>query len=86
MHYRYVYAVALLDGGEPVRAIAELESALASAPRSVDVLTALVNYLAELRQYNAAIGYAERLAVLRPDNASYTRFLKRLKLLLKSQQ
>ena len=85
IRYRYVYAIALHDLGDPVKAVSELQSALAITPTSIDVLNALVNYLAELRDYSAAVVYAERLVALLPDNAQYAQMLHRLKSLSDKQ-
>jgi hypothetical protein len=64
----YVYAVALHGTGEPARAIAVLEDAHRRRPANRDVLIALVSYLRERGDTKAALGYAEQLVTLAPND------------------
>ncbi|EED34684.1 TPR domain protein [Luminiphilus syltensis NOR5-1B] len=51
VNYRYVYAIALNDTGEPDKAIAELESLNRDFPGNPQVLFALINYAQQSGDY-----------------------------------
>lgn len=68
IRFAYVYAVALHSTGNPTRAVAVLEEAHRRRPVEREVLTALAVYLGERGDAKAALGYAERLLALAPDD------------------
>jgi Flp pilus assembly protein TadD len=68
--YAYVHGVALLSAGEPERAIAVFEAALAKRPADRDLLVALATTNRDLGRLDRARLYARRLAEASPGNAS----------------
>ena len=66
--YAYVYAVALKSAGKAEEAMAALKDNLARHPADRDTLSALVAYNREAKDYEAALGYAERLAEIMPED------------------
>ncbi len=64
----YVYAVALHGTGNPARAIAVLEAAHRRRPADRDVLGALVSISQERGDLKTALGHAETLAALLPED------------------
>jgi Flp pilus assembly protein TadD len=66
--FAYVFAVALYGTGEPARAIAVLEEAHRQRPASRNILSTLVTYLRERKDFKAALRYAEQLAILAPGD------------------
>lgn len=66
--YAYVYAVALKSTGKSDEAMAALKDNLARHPADRDTLSALVAYTREAKDYDAALGYAERLAQIMPED------------------
>ena len=64
VHYAYVNAIALHDGGHAKESIAVLEQALQRAPTDRDLLEALSSYSRELGDSPGADRYARRLAQL----------------------
>ena len=77
--YRFVYAIALHDLGEPQQAVTQLQTLLRQLPRSEDVLLALANYSAELGQKDKARAYATTLTEIAPRNQGYQQLLQKLK-------
>jgi len=69
--YRYIYAVALHDLGQPDQSIKELQAALAISAYSSNILFALTTYSLELERYREAKKYSERLVSLDPLNNRY---------------
>ena len=65
---RYVYAIALHDGGQTDKAISTLKGLLRTAPDNPDILLALVTYSQELGRLADARRYAGRLKKLAPDD------------------
>ncbi len=66
--YAYVYAVGLESVGKREEAIAALKGALDRHPGNREILLALVNFSRGNGDCAAALGYAERLAKIEPDN------------------
>src|SRR5262249_52149468 len=66
--YAYVYAVALHSKGRASDAIAVLEGSLARDPNDREALSALVSFNRDAGQIATALGYAERLARLAPND------------------
>jgi predicted CXXCH cytochrome family protein len=68
--YAYVYAVALHSGGQRDEAMAVLKEALNKHPGDRATLFALVSFSRMAGDAEAALGYAEQLAVIAPDDRS----------------
>ena len=68
--YAYVYAVALHSGGQRDEAMAVLKGALNKHPGDRAILFALVSFSRMAGDAEAALGYAEQLAVIAPDDRS----------------
>ena len=68
--YAYVYAVALHSGGQRDEAMAVLKGALNKHPGDRAILLALVSFSRMAGDAEAALGYAEQLAVIAPDDRS----------------
>ncbi len=64
--YVYVYAVALHSGGRADEAMKVLNEALEVRPNDRDVLLALVSFSRAAGDAKAALGFAERLAIITP--------------------
>ena len=62
----YVYAVGLNSLGESQQAIRTLQDALVLHPRNREILTALVSFLCDSGDAEAAGRYAEELRALQP--------------------
>jgi len=77
--YGYVYAVALHDMGRADRAIAVLTAVNAARPADADTLAALAMFERGRGNLRAAIGWAEKLAALRPDDPGAKQLLDQLK-------
>ncbi|WP_410052252.1 tetratricopeptide repeat protein [Bradyrhizobium sp. SZCCHNRI30512] len=73
--YIYVYAVALHSGGRADEAMTVLKEALESHPNDRDVLSALVSLSRGAGDARAALGYAERLAIMTPDDRNLAAFI-----------
>ena len=69
--FAYVYAVALHGMGNPTQAVAVLEDAHQRRPANRDVLRALVTYLREGGDIQAALPYAEQLVALTAGRPRY---------------
>jgi tetratricopeptide (TPR) repeat protein len=67
-HYAYVYGVALHSSGRTAEALAALEQNIARHPNDRETLIALVNFHREAGDIEAALGYAERLALISPSD------------------
>ena len=68
--YAYVYAVALNSAGRGDEAMTVLKESLARHPGDRDTLSALVSFSRDARDFQAALGFAERLAVIAPGDIS----------------
>lgn len=78
-HYAYVYAIALNDAGAPGKAIETLRAALARRPNDREALSALASYEAQGGDYAAALGHAQALLKLEPDDPQLRRFAEALR-------
>jgi tetratricopeptide (TPR) repeat protein len=78
-HYAYVHAVALHDTGAPDKAIAALRAALARRPNNREILIALASYEAQQGDYASALGHAQALQRLEPDDPSVRGFVESLR-------
>ena len=76
--YSYVYAIALESMGRTPDALQLLQATLQSSPSNVDTLRALLRLSLASRDYANALGYAQRLANLLPDDASLAPLVKQL--------
>jgi predicted CXXCH cytochrome family protein len=77
--YAYVYGVALQSAGQANEARRVLTAALLASPSNVEILTALLQDAIKSRDLKGALSYADRLRVLRPDDASLAQFIGRLR-------
>src|SRR5271166_4436524 len=76
--YAYVYGVALQSSGQANEARRVLTAALLRGPSNVEILTALLQDALKSRDFKGARSYAERLRILRPDDASLAKFVEQL--------
>lgn len=81
--YRYVYAVALHSGGRPNEAIALLKLALQSHPANPDILTALISFSRLAGDTPAALGYAEQLSAITPEDRGLAALIQELRRTIK---
>jgi len=77
--YAYVYAVALHSGGRGDEAMTVLKQALKNHPGNPEILMALVSFSRTAGDVAGALGYAERLAVITPDDPNLTRLIQELR-------
>ena len=77
--YTYVYAVALHSTGHASEAIALLEETAARHPADGTVLVALVNFHRDAGNSGAALGYAEKLLAIAPDDPQVRSLVDELK-------
>ncbi len=77
--YAYVYAVALDSAGRRDDAIAVLKANVMRHPNDRDSLLALVNFARAGGDPATALHYAERLAVLEPENESVAALVEALR-------
>ena len=77
--YAYVYAVALNSSARGEEAIAVLNEALARHPSDRDILSALVAFNRSAGNTPAALGYAERLAAIMPDDRNLSVLIQQLR-------
>ena len=68
--YAYVHAMALEGNGKREEALKVLKDSLAKHPEDRDTLGALIGFSRDAGDKEAALGYAEQLARLEPNNAS----------------
>jgi predicted CXXCH cytochrome family protein len=76
--YAYVYGVALHSAGRTGDAMAVLKENLARHPADRDTLLALVTFNRDAGDIVSALGYAEQLSRMAPDDPSLTRLLQDL--------
>jgi tetratricopeptide (TPR) repeat protein len=76
--YGYVYAVALDSEGKTVEAVRVLAEVQRARPADRDVLNALAVFEMKLGRWGAAVGWAEKLVALRPEDAEARALLDRL--------
>ena len=77
--YAYVYAVALQSAGRVRDAIPVLKQNLARHPRDRDTLLALINFDRDVGDVDAALIYAEQLALILPQDQDLARLIKDLR-------
>jgi len=77
--YAYVYAVALHSAGRRDEAMTVLENTLKSHPGDREILQALVAFNRMAGNATAALGYAEQLAVVMPNDQSLTTLIQELR-------
>ena len=77
--YAYVYAVALHSGGRAEQAMTVLKEALKSHPNDRSILSALVAFNRTDGNAAAALTYAQRLAVITPDEPGLTKLIDELR-------
>jgi len=77
--YAYIYAVALHSGGHAEEAVTVLTDALKSHPNDRDILSALVAFKRMGGDAAAALTYAQRLAVITPDDSNLMRLIDELR-------
>lgn len=78
IRHRYVYAVALHDGGQAGEAIALLQSLLREAPANPDLLLALATYSRTAGNTEDARRYGRELLDLMPDDPGVRQFYESL--------
>lgn len=79
MRYAYVYAVGLNGIGRRDDALSVLNQSLRGHPNNLELLSAALNVSREKGDIAAALGYAERLALLRPDDPRLANLIRELK-------
>jgi len=77
--YGYVYAVSLQSSSGIAKAIDVLEAVHKARPTDVDTLAALATFERDRGNLSAAIGWADTLVRLRPDDAGARSLLTQLK-------
>ncbi len=77
--YAYVYAVALQSAGQISEARQIFSAALSASPSNVDILVALLQDALKAKDLKAALSYAERVGVLRPDDKELASFIGQLR-------
>ena len=77
--YAYVYAVALHSGGHAEQAMTVLKDSLKSHPNDRSILSALVAFSRTDGDAEAALTFAQRLAVITPDDPSLTKLIDELR-------
>jgi tetratricopeptide (TPR) repeat protein len=77
--YAYVYAVALHSGGRADEAMTVLKEALKSHPGNREILLALVSFSRIAGDAAGALGYAEQLAVITPDDRNLAGLIRELR-------
>jgi predicted CXXCH cytochrome family protein len=82
--YQYVYAVALHSAGRPNEAIALLKQAVQSHPANPDILRALISFNRLAGDVPAALGYAEQLATITPEDRGLAALIQELRRATKS--
>jgi len=81
--YQYVYGVALHSAGKRDEAMTVLKESLKSHPSNRDILLALVSFSREAGDTTAALGYAEQLAAIAPDDRSVEGLVRELRRAIK---
>jgi len=77
--YAYVYAIALHSAGHSNEAMSVLKDSLARHPNDRDTLLALTNFNRETGDVSSALDYAERLALISPDDQGLARLIQELR-------
>ena len=76
--YAYVYGIALNSTGQVSEARQVLGAAQAKFPENIDILYALVTIHRDRGDTVGALGYAKRLATLRPDQEYFSQLVNEL--------
>ncbi|WP_439393278.1 cytochrome c3 family protein [Bradyrhizobium sp. PMVTL-01] len=79
MRYAYVYAIGLNGTGRRDDALSVLNQSLRRHPNDLELLSAALNFSREKGDIAAALGYAERLALFRPDDPGLAKLIRELK-------
>jgi predicted CXXCH cytochrome family protein len=77
--FAYVYGVALASAGDTARGVRVLEESLGAHPYDRGILAALAAYARDLGEVETAIGYAERLVKVVPEDPGARDLLSSLK-------
>jgi tetratricopeptide (TPR) repeat protein len=77
--YQYVYAVALHSSGQRDEAMTVLKEALRNHRGNRDILAALISFSRLAGDLTAALGYAEQLAIIRPDDRNLVGLIEELR-------
>jgi predicted CXXCH cytochrome family protein len=77
--YAYVYAVALDGNGKRDEAVKVLKDNLGKHPEDRDTLSALIGFSRDAGDTGAALGYAEQLARLEPNNEDLRNLVETLR-------
>lgn len=77
--FSYVLAVALHDTGKRLEAMDQLKNALVRHPYDRDILFTLASYEIESRDFAPALGRAELLSRLEPDDPQVARLIRTLR-------
>jgi len=77
--YQYVYAVALHSSGQRDEAMTVLKEGLKSHPGNREILLALVSFSRMAGNATDALGYAEQLAAITPDDQSLAALIQELR-------
>jgi predicted CXXCH cytochrome family protein len=81
--YQYVYAVALDSAGQRDEAMTVLNGALKNHPGNREILQALVSFSRMAGDAKGALGYAEQLAVVAPDDQGLAALIRDLRRAIK---
>jgi predicted CXXCH cytochrome family protein len=84
--YQYVYAVALHSAGQRDEAMTVLKEGLKSHPNDREILQALISFSRTAGDAEAALGYAERLAVIAPADRGLAGLILDLRRAIKPAQ
>ena len=76
--YAYVYAVALNSAGRGDEAMTVLKESSGAPSGDRDTLSALISFSRDARDFQAALGFAERLAVIAPGDISLRALINNL--------
>jgi len=77
--YVYVYAVSLYSGGRTEEAMTVLKKAVTRHPNDRSILSALIALSRTNGDADAALTYAQRLAVITPDDTNLTKLIDDLR-------
>jgi predicted CXXCH cytochrome family protein len=77
--YAYVYAVALHSAGQRDQAMTVLREALKSHAGNREILSALISFSRMAGDTTAALGYAEQLAVIAPEDPNLASLIQELR-------
>lgn len=78
MHYHYTYSLLLKDQGKRKEAINELVEAYKLAPNNPELIYAISQSYAEMKDYALALEYAKKLQQLLPSNSQVDAFVDQL--------